>query len=105
MNAKRILVEMIDILGASLHTLYHKIFMWIAGTSLAINLGSVADNAMPDFLPEFVSATIKYVLHFDYIAFFSGLAVILLCMERGLVFALRIRRILKGDYSVEKPGG
>ena len=104
MNVRQIFIEMSDMLGASLHTLYHKIFMWIAGTSLALNLGNVADDAMPDFLPEFVSVTIKFVLHFDYIAFFSGLAVILLCMERALVFALRIRRVLKGDYSITKPG-
>jgi hypothetical protein len=104
MNVRQIFVEMSDILGASLHTLYHKIFMWIAGTSLALNLGNVADNAMPDFLPDFISLPIKYALHFDYIAFFSGLAVILLCIERALVLALRVRRIWKGDYSVTKPG-
>lgn len=104
MNVKQLFVEMSDILGASLHTLYHKVFMWIAGTSLALNLGNVADNAMPDFLPEFVSATIKYALHFDYVALFSGLAVILLCIERALVLGLRIRRLWNGDYSVTKPG-
>lgn len=104
MNVKQIIVETSDVLGASLHTLYHKIFMWIAGTSLALNLGNVADNAMPDFLPDFISHTIKFALHFDYIAFFSGLAVILLCIERALVLALRLRRLWKGDYSIEKPG-
>lgn len=104
MNVRQIIVELSDLLGASLHTLYHKVFMWIAGTSLALNLGNVADDAMPDFLPEFVSVTIKYALHVDYVAFFSGLAVILLCIERALVLALRLRRIFKGDYSVTKPG-
>ena len=104
MNVRQILIEMSDALGASLHTLSHKIFMWIAGTSLALNLSNVADNAMPDFLPEFVSDSIKFALPFDYVAFFSGLAVILLCIERALVLALRLRRIFKGDYSITKPG-
>ena len=104
MNVRQVIVEMSDMLGASLHTLSHKIFMWIAGTSLALNLGNVADDAMPDFLPDFVSTAIKFALHFDYAAFFSLLAVILLCLERGLVFALRMRRVFKGDYSIEKPG-
>lgn len=104
MNVKQLIVELSEVIGASLHTLYHKVFMWIAGTSLALNLGNVADDAMPDFLPEFISAGIKYTLQFDYVAFFSGLAVILLCIERALVLALRIRRIWNGDYSVTKPG-
>lgn len=104
MNVKQLIVELSEVLAASLHTLYHKVFMWIAGTSLALNLGNVADNAMPDFLPEFMSSSIKYALQFDYIAFFSGLAVILLCIERALVLGLRLRRIWNGDYSVTKPG-
>jgi hypothetical protein len=100
MNVKQMLIELSDAVGNTLPTLYHKAFMWFAGTSLVLNIGDAAD----DYLPSWLSDLIQYVMQVDYVAFFSALAVILLCIERALVLGLRVRRILNGDYSVEKPG-
>jgi len=100
MSVKQIMIELSDAVGSSLHTLSHKAFMWFAGTSLVLNVGDAADS----YLPSWLSNVIQYVMHVDYIAFFSGLAVILLCFERALVLGLRLRRILNGDYSIQKPG-
>jgi len=100
MNVKQMLIELSEMMGNTLPTLYHKAFMWFAGTSLVLNVGDAAD----DYLPAWLSNAIQYVMGVDYIAFFSGLAIILLCVERALVLGLRLRRILNGDYSIQKPG-
>lgn len=91
--------------GTYVQTLQHKLITYIGGTSAVYQLrNDIADwtpdflvSAIPDVVSEFFFASVDAIANFEFIEFLSGLAVLLLVVERFFIALGKYRSWKRGD--------
>ena len=88
-----------------MQTLQHKLITYIGGTSAVYQLRDRIVDWTPDFIsnniPDWLSDLFFFLVHiisnFEFIEFLSGLAVLLLVIERIFINLIKYRAWRRGD--------
>jgi hypothetical protein len=88
-----------------MQTLQHKLITYIGGTSAVYQLRDQIVDWTPDFIsnniPDWLSDLFFLIVHlisnFEFIEFLSGLAVLLLVIERIFINLIKYRAWRRGD--------